>query len=119
MGGYLVPEGSMVLLALHATNVWEPSFSGARAFEPERFARGEGADDELVFVPHGAGRPESSHHCAGTDYATLVMSLFLAVLARGYSFEIVGERAPLDMSRVPPEPRDGLRVKWKRLGLAT
>jgi cytochrome P450 len=118
-GGYLVPEGSMVLLALHATNVWEPSFSGARAFEPERFARGEGADDELVFVPHGAGRPESSHHCAGTDYATLVMSLFLAVLARGYSFEIVGERAPLDMSRVPPEPRDGLRVKWKRLGLTT
>lgn len=114
-GGYLVPEGNMVLLALHATNVWEPSFSGARAFDPERFARGEGADDAHVFVPHGPGRAESSHHCAGTDYATLVMSLFLAVLARGYSFELVGEQAPLDLSRVPPEPRDGLLARVKRL----
>jgi cytochrome P450 len=85
-------------------------------FDPLRFSpsRAEHLRHEHAFVPNGAG-PPTGHKCAGYEFAPLFLQVFLVELYR--AFDVVIARPQdlgLDWSRVPPEPREGLRASVKR-----
>lgn len=113
VGGYTIPAGWMVLHGLRATNVWAGSFAEPERFDPERHGRGEGADEDVVYVPQGAG-PRIGHKCAGLDYATLLLTVFVATVLRKATFTLPAQDLSLDSSRIPPEPRSGLDVRFAR-----
>jgi cytochrome P450 len=113
--GVRIPKGWMVLLGLASSNMWKPAFADPHRFDPARFAEGrdEGKDEKTVLVPQGGGE-QLGHKCAGKDYSTVLMQVFTVVLLRSYRAELPKQRLELDMKKLPPEPRDGLRVRLQR-----
>lgn len=114
--GRRVPRGWMLLWAPYSSMLWPGSFSEPSRFDPDRFspARAEGIDEEHVFVPQGPGKT-FGHKCPGTDYATVIMQMFFALLARDFSWEIPDQDLSVAWNRIPPEPRDGLRMNVRRV----
>lgn len=114
--GVLVPKGWMVLLGLASSNMWESAFAEPHRFDPARFAEGrdEGKDEKTVLVPQGGGE-QLGHKCAGKDYSTVLMQVFMIVLLRAYRAELPAQRLELDMKKLPPEPKDGLRIRLQRI----
>lgn len=108
--GFRVPEGAQVIFGLSASNAWAESFRDPQRFDPDRFARGEGRDEEHVFVPQGAGTMER-HKCAGKDYSSVVAQVFAIALLRRYRVELPPQDLAYRAGGIPPEPRDGLRLR--------
>jgi cytochrome P450 len=114
--GRRVPQGWMLLWAPHASMLWPASFAEPRRFDPDRFSpeRAEDADEEHVYVPQGPGKA-LGHKCPGTDYATVFMQMFFALLVRDFDWELPEQNLSVAWNRIPPEPRDGLRMTLHRL----
>lgn len=112
-GGYTIPRGWIILFGLRESLVDEGAFPHPARFEPERFGdpRNEHEKHENAFVPHGPGQPETSHHCAGTDYASQLFRLFVVCLLRGYELDLPAQRLDYEWSQLTPEPVDGLRAR--------
>jgi cytochrome P450 len=110
--GLTIPEGWQVSLALHESHMLDGVYREPERFDPDRFTdeRAEHRAHEHAFIPHGPG-PRSGHKCAGADYSTYLMMMFTALLLRGYSWELPEQRIAYDFGHLPPEPRDGLRVR--------
>ncbi len=114
VGGFTVPQGALVL--------WSPwhscrdggVYTDPERFDPDRFSpeRAEHRRHAHAFVPQGAGAPEG-HLCGGIDYSSVLMALFTALLVRGYTVEIPPQGRGYDWRRVPPEPKDGLRLRLR------
>ena len=81
-------------------------------FDPDRFARGEHRKHPMAFIPQGA-EPPTGHRCLGLDYATFLSVAFLVLLLRGYDWELPPQNLEYDWQKLPPEPRDGLRVRLR------
>jgi hypothetical protein len=47
------------------------------------------------------------------EYSTLLTLAFLAVLVRGYDWQLPHQRLDLDWGKRPPEPRDGLMIQLR------
>ncbi len=116
LSGKRIPEGWMLLWAPHSSMLWSKAFAAPEKFDPERFssARREDRDEEIVFVPQGPGKA-LGHKCPGTDYATLFMQMFVALLVRGYEWELPEQDLNLCWDRIPPEPKDGLQFTLTRV----
>lgn len=112
--GARVPAGWMVMWALSASNRDATVYTRPNEFDPERFApgRAEHEKHEHAYVPQGAG-PAIGHRCPGLDFATLIMSVFATLLVRGYDWTLPTQDLAYDYSKLPPEPKDGLRVVVK------
>jgi hypothetical protein len=67
----------------------------------------------MAFIPQGA-EPPTSHRCLGLDYSTYVSLAFLVLLLRDYEWTVPPQTLDLDWRKLPPEPRDGLRIRLKR-----
>ena len=111
-GGFVVPAGWRVWLALHLVNHDPRIYDRPFEFDPERFSpgRAEHRAHPLAFIPQGA-EPPTGHRCLGLDYSTSVTLAFLALLVRGYGWELPPQDLTYDRRKAPPEPRDGLRVR--------
>jgi cytochrome P450 len=103
-----------VYLALHLINRDPSIYSQPERFDPDRFGPGreEHHKHPLAFIPQGSG-PPASHRCLGLEYSTLLTLAFLAVLVRGYDWQLPAQRLDLDWGKRPPEPRDGLMVQLR------
>jgi cytochrome P450 len=113
-GGFEVPDGWTVYLALHLNNR-DPSIYGEPGrFDPDRFGpeRAEHRKHPMAFIPQGA-EPPTGHRCLGLDYSTVLVLAFLTLLVRGYDWELPAQDLRYDWKRRPPEPRDGLRVRLR------
>jgi retinoid hydroxylase len=110
--GYEVPEGWTVYLALHLINRDPSIYAEPERFDPDRFGPGreEHRKHPLAFIPQGA-EPPTGHRCLGLEYSTLLTLAFLAILVRGYDWQLPSQRLDLDWGMRPPEPRDGLIVQ--------
>ena len=116
--GFTVPKGWAVLWGLRSSHLRPEIYSDPEAFDPERFAppRAEHRKHEHAFVPNGAGTTEG-HKCAGHEFAPVLLQIFLIELARDFDVAIADPQAAArDWSKVPPEPRDGLRALVRRRG---
>jgi retinoid hydroxylase len=114
--GFMIPQGRIVYLALHLNNHDGRIYADADRFDPDRFGpeRAEHRAHDLAFIPQGAG-PPTGHQCLGLNYSTVVVLTFLALLVRGYRWDLPAQRLDYDWRRLPPEPRDGLRARlWPR-----
>lgn len=112
--GHTIPAGWMVLWAIRSTLTDPSVYRDPHSFDPDRFSpeRAEHQKHEHGYSPHGPGTYQG-HKCPGTDYATVFMQLFLAVLVRDFTWELPPQRTGYDWSRTPPEPEDGLRIRFQ------
>jgi cytochrome P450 len=117
VGGYTIPRGWTIMFGLRESLVDASAFLHPERFEPERFSepRNEHKRHEHALVPHGPGRPETSHHCAGTDYASQLAKIFMVTLVRGYKVELPEQRLDYEWSQLTPDPKDGLRARIVKL----
>ena len=115
-GAYEVPKGWTVYLALHLINHDPSIYSNPERFDPDRFGPGreEHHKHPLAFIPQGSD-PPISHRCLGLEYSTLLTLAFLAMLVRGYDWQLPPQRLGLDWSKRPPEPRDGLIMQLREV----
>jgi cytochrome P450 len=113
-GGFEVPAGWTVYLALHLVNRDPSIYVEPERFDPDRFGPGreEHRKHPLAFIPQGA-EPPTGHRCLGLEYSTLLTLAFLAILLRRYDWRLPDQRLDLDWSKRPPEPRDGLMVELR------
>lgn len=118
-GGFGIPEGWAVYLALWLNNRDPAVFTNPETFDPDRFStpRNEQDKHRFAFIPHGAG-PRTGHQCLGLDYSTVLVLVFLTRLLQGYRWELPGQRFDTDWGQLPPVPRDGMRVKLVSGGYA-
>ena len=114
-GGFRIPDGWAVYLALWLNNRDPAVFGDPETFEPDRFAapRNEQERHARAFIPQGAG-PRTGHQCLGLEYSTIVVLVFLTHLVRGYRIELPPQRFDTDWTNLPPTPRDGMRVRLTR-----
>ncbi|MBL8685630.1 MAG: cytochrome P450 [Myxococcales bacterium] len=110
--GKTIAKGTMLMLGLRASHELGDVYERPEAFDPERFLAPRAEDERHPhgFFPHGPGQFMTSHHCAGTDYATTLTKVFAIVLARGYRYELPPQALEYRWNQLTPEPRDGLRV---------
>lgn len=112
--GYTVPEGWNVYLALNLCSTDPAVYREPERFDPDRFGpeRAEHLRHPLAFIPQGAG-PPTGHLCLGVDYSTVVVLVFLVLLVRGCTWELPPQDLGYRWSTIPPEHRDGLRVRLR------
>ncbi|MGQ0639710.1 MAG: cytochrome P450 [Gemmatimonadaceae bacterium] len=111
-GGFTVPAGWTVYLALALNNKDNGVYRDPHRFDPDRFGaeRGEHRKHPLAFIPQGAA-PPTGHQCLGLDYSTFLSVAFLAVLVRDYDWVLPPQDLSYNWRTLPPQPRDGLRVR--------
>ncbi len=107
--GVTVPAGWMVMWDVLGTNTDAAVYTDADRFDPDRFGPGreEHRRHEHAFVPQGGG-PPTGHRCAGVDFSTILMSVFLIVVLRDYRWELPEQDLGYEWRKTPPEPRSGL-----------
>jgi cytochrome P450 len=115
--GFDVPEGWTVYLALHLNNHDARVFPDPSVFDPDRFsgARAEDRTHPMAFIPQGAG-PPTGHQCLGLTYSTLLVLAFMSRLIGRYTWTLPAQNLEPDPRKIPPEPRDGLRVRLQPIG---
>jgi cytochrome P450 len=114
--GFRVPKSWAVLWGHRSSHIRPEIYSEPEAFDPSRFSppRAEHQRHEYAFVPNGAG-PPTGHKCAGYEFAPVFLQVFLIELYRAFEVAITQPQdLELDWSRIPPEPRDGLRASVRR-----
>ena len=109
--GREIPEGWTVYLALQLNNHDSAIFAHPERFDPDRFGpgRAEHRKHPMAFIPQGA-EPPTGHRCLGLDYSTILSVTFLALLVRGYEWELPPQNLEYNWRTLPPQPRDGLIV---------
>jgi cytochrome P450 len=112
--GFRIPKGWRVYLALRLCNVDPSIYRQPERFDPERFApgRAEHCAHPLAFIPQGAP-PPTGHQCLGLEYSTFLVLAFLAVLLRGYDWDLPAQDLTFRWNTIPPEPLDGLRIRLR------
>ena len=111
--GHSVPQGWQIMFGLRQSLFDASIFSSPESFQPERFSapRCEHMKHPQACVPHGPGEARTSHHCAGTDYATLLAKVFVITLLSEYHFELPPQNLEYNWSQLTPDFRDGLRTR--------
>ncbi len=115
--GHVIPKGWKIMFGLYQSHQLEDAYPEPGRFDPERFGpeRREDARSEHAFCPHGPGAPRTSHHCAGTDYATELVMVFTTLLLRDHTWELPEQNLDFDWSNLTPDPRGGLRVRIRNV----
>jgi sterol 14-demethylase len=99
-----------------ATSPWvshriAADFPDPLRFDPDRFAPGRDADKrQFAFISFGAGR----HKCMGNAFAMLQVKTILAILLRGFSFELLHDPVIVENGLVMG-PKKPFRVRYRRL----
>jgi len=115
--GFMIPAGWMVLWGWRTIHLDRGIYRAPERFDPERFSpeRAEDLKHEHAFTPQGAG-PATGHRCPGIDYSTMFMQLFGAHLVRDFDFLLPAQRLEYAWKNTPPEPKDGLLVRFAKRG---
>ena len=113
-GGYDVPKGWRVHLALHLLNTDPAIWREPARFDPARFAppRSEHESSPYAFIPQGLG-PPTGHQCLGLEYSTVLVLAFVDALVAGYEWDLPPQDLAYRWNTIPPEPRDGMRVRLR------
>nr|GEY17552.1 cytochrome P450 [Tanacetum cinerariifolium] len=83
VGGYHIPQGTMLLVNQWAMHHDPDLWSDPESFQPERFEGIEGARDGFRFMPFGFGR----RCCPGEGLATRIMGLTVGLLIQCFDWE--------------------------------
>jgi retinoid hydroxylase len=108
-GGFRLHEGWIVSMSPGLAHGDESVWTDPQRFDPERWMPGRAEHERHPFawIPFGGG----PRRCLGEHFAMLEMQLVLALLLRGYAWELV-EDQDLALRFFPfPRPKSGLRLR--------
>jgi cytochrome P450 len=103
LGGYELPEGTVVMPSIYLAHTRQDSFPDPHAFRPERFLDG-GRPDTYSWIPFGGG----TRRCIGAAFAQLEMRVVLrSVLGRAELRSATGRPEPIVRRNVTLSPQNG------------
>ena len=108
-GGYRIPAGTPVTVAVSATHVMPEHWPDPFTFDPMRFTPDQvRARHKYAWVPFGGG----AHMCLGLHFAEMQIRILIAQLLRRYRIEL-DDRSGTEWQPWPiPRPRDGLPLRF-------
>ena len=92
VGGYLIPEGTLVEVVPHVMHRRVDYWSDSEAFKPERWLEGEACPHAHGYLPYGA-EPRA---CRGVPLAAAVLVSGLAGLTRKWRLQPESDELPAD-----------------------
>ena len=102
LGGYELPEGTVVMPAIYLTHTREDVYADAYAFKPERFL--DGGPETYSWIPFGGG----TRRCIGGAFAQFEMRVVLrTVLGQAELRPAKAEPEPIVRRNVTLSPRHG------------
>jgi cytochrome P450 len=102
LGGYELPEGTVVMPAIYLTHTREDVYTDAYAFKPERFL--DGGPETYSWIPFGGG----TRRCIGGAFAQFEMRAVLrTVLGQAELRPATAEPEPIVRRNVTLSPRNG------------
>lgn len=111
LGGYAVPDGSTVLVAIYSIQRDPGYWPKAEKFLPERWLEGNEdlkASNPNAYLPFGSG----ARMCIGYRFALQEARLTLAQLYRNFTFQLSPGQVPLRVrTGITMSPADGVRVR--------
>lgn len=106
IGGYFIPKGSDVVVAIYATHQHPAFWDNPRGFDPERFLGKAAERHHFAYLPFSAG-PRA---CIGSHFALMELVLVVATLAKRFRLDLV-PGIPIKMEpSITLRPRPGLRM---------
>jgi cytochrome P450 len=107
LGGYLLPEGTLVAICFPAMAMREDLFANPHGFEPDHF---RGKQPPAAVCPFGSG----PHTCTGKDLAVVVMKVALATIVSKADFKLAQDEVRPVRNAYYYEPNKGLLVVLER-----
>lgn len=106
LGGYHVPEGTMLVLPQFEVQTDPAYFEDPYSFRPERWD-GDLEDEipDYAYFPFGGG----PRHCIGMRFANLELRLALATIARNVEIDVQNPDVEADLG-TPFEPTDDVEA---------
>lgn len=105
LGGYLLPEGTLVAVCFPALSVREDLFPNPKSFDPGHFYGKQFPAD--VWSPFGGGGP---HACVGQDLALAITKTALATVVRKAELKLAQDEVRPVRNAYYYEPNKGLLV---------
>jgi len=121
VGGYLVPKGKTVMASVWTTNHDNQVYTNPEKFDPDRFSV-DRSEDELnakcpyfAYIPVGGGDHKITHRCAGEDFVTDFLKLFLVRIFQGYDWKLDDNQSTQNRwNKFDPCPKDGVKITITR-----
>jgi len=115
--GMVVPKDWGVIGSFYSVCHSPKIFSDPEKFDPSRFSdtRAEDKKHPYCFVPQGiTENVERTHGCAGYQYSTILLKVFLVHLLRGdkYIWLVPKQKFEKDPAAIPGVPIDGFKVEF-------
>jgi cytochrome P450 len=110
--GYRIPRGWTVRLEIAGIHTHDAIWTEPFTYDPARWEppRAEQHTRQHCYIPFGGG----PRLCLGANFANAEMRIMLALLLRGYAWELEPGQ-DLSYTMVPfPRPRSGLRVHFRK-----
>lgn len=109
VGGFTIPQGSMVIVyvygAHHAAQYWPDP----ERFDPERFSKtNEAGQTPFTHIPFGGG----PRGCIGGNFAMLQILMILSILLKKYDFELTPGQEIEARPMVILRPKNGIRMTF-------
>lgn len=109
LGGYLLPEGTLVAVCYPALSVREDLFPNPKSFDPDHFYGKQFPAD--VWSPFGGGGP---HACVGQDLALAITKTALATIVRKADLKLAQDEVRPVRNAYYYEPNKGLLVRVEK-----
>ena len=108
--GYKVPAGSQVGINAQLVHMQEEHWPDPKKFDPMRFTPElMKARHKYAWVPFGGG----AHMCLGLHFAYMQIKILMVQILARYEIEIADGYEPDWQAWPIPQPKDGLKVKFK------
>ena len=108
IGGYHIPQGTIVQLCWRIAHLSETYFPEADKFKPERWMGDKIPEQSrLAYTPFGGG----DHICVGSGFGKMAVVLTLATLCQRWRLDVVSPEFPEMNTTVLFRLKNGLPVK--------
>ena len=114
-GGFDIPAGAMVNIAVGHTHKMPEHWPDPRRFDPLRFTpEAVRTRHKYAWVPFGGG----AHMCLGLHFATMQIRILMAQLLSRYRIELDDDAGAAWQAWPIPRPKDGLPLRFVPLDQA-
>jgi sterol 14-demethylase len=108
---YLFKQGTWLATSPWVSHRLPEVFADPLRFDPDRFGPGREEDKkQFTFISFGAGR----HKCMGNAFAMLQVKTILAILLRGFAFEL-GHDPIVAENGLVMGPKKPFRLRYRRI----
>ena len=110
VGGYRIPEGTILTLPQFHIHTDERFYDDPESFSPDRWNDDGIERPEYAYFPFGGG----PRHCIGMRFAMLEMQLVVATVVREFDLTLLSDPDPAFSPGVTLRPEANVRVRVRR-----